>query len=267
MSLDLFRPEIDDHHPRLARLFEQAKRDFWNDSTAIDWEQPLKLSPELRRALARVFSMIYYGERAALEVSAQLVAAVDDEDAKFVLSAQVIEEAKHVSAFRRLLGRLDAIHPCSRYARWVLTDLVRVRKPVAKLLGMQLLVENVANQLFKQIHDAVDEPLVRQVLDYAARDERKHTALAVAYLPELLPKLSWLEVQALQARELYWQFCIASAVWEHRRDAAALGIDIRTGLERALEAQDRLIEQMGTRRGIFKSRALERLALSFYPER
>jgi rubrerythrin len=264
MSFDLFRAEIDEHHPRLARLFEQAKRDFWNDSTAIDWEQPLRLAPHERRALARIFSLIYYGERAALEVSAQLVYAVEDEDAKFVLSAQVVEEAKHVSAFRRLLGKLDAIHPCSRYARWVLADLVRVRAPVAKLVGMQLLVENIANQLFKQIHDAVDEPLVRQVLDYAARDERKHTALAVAYLPHLLPKLSWFEVQALQARELFWNFCVASAVWEHRRDAEALGIDIRAGLEKGIAAQDRLVEQMGTRRGVFKNRTLERFALSFY---
>ena len=42
MSFDLFRAEIDDQHPRLERLFEQAKQDFWNDSTAIDWDQPLR---------------------------------------------------------------------------------------------------------------------------------------------------------------------------------------------------------------------------------
>src|SRR4051794_33759905 len=29
MSFDLFRPEIDTSFPRLERLFEQAKRDFW----------------------------------------------------------------------------------------------------------------------------------------------------------------------------------------------------------------------------------------------
>ena len=122
MSFDLFRAEIDDQHPRLERLFEQAKQDFWNDSTAIDWSQPLTLTPDERVAMAKVLSLIYYGERAALEVSAQLVTLVDDEDAKFVLAAQVVEEAKHVSAFRRLLGRLDEIHPCNRWARWVLSE-------------------------------------------------------------------------------------------------------------------------------------------------
>ena len=60
--------------------------------------------------MAKMLSLIYYGERAALEVSAQLVPLVDDEQAKFVLACQVIEEAKHVSAFRRLLKKLDR-HP------------------------------------------------------------------------------------------------------------------------------------------------------------
>src|SRR3954466_16327140 len=99
MSYDLFRAEIDDGFPRVERLFEQAKKDFWNDSTAIDWTQPLTLTPGARPGRAKILSSVNYGERAALEVSAQLVPLVDDEQAKFVLACQVIEEAKHVSAF------------------------------------------------------------------------------------------------------------------------------------------------------------------------
>jgi rubrerythrin len=265
--MDLFRAEIDETHPRLARLFEQAKVDFWNDSTAIDWDREIALDPRRRRSLARILSMIYYGERAALEVSAQLLPLVDDEEAKFVLAAQVIEEAKHVSAFRKLLKKIDEIHACDPWARRLLADLVRVRHPVAKLLGMQLIVENIANQLFGQIYDAIDDPLVRQVLDYAARDERKHTALAVLYLPEVLPRTSWLDVKLLQAREAWWMFCVGSAIWNHRKDADTIGIDIHAGLQKAIAAQDRLVEQMGTRRGIFKNRTLENLALSFYKPR
>src|SRR3954469_4668044 len=140
MSYDLFRAEIDDGFPRLERLFEQAKKDFWNDSTAIDWSQPLSLTPDERRAMAKILSLIYYGERAALEVSAQLVPLVEDEQAKFVLACQVIEEAKHVSAFRRLLQLLDTIHPCDPWAKRVLRDLVGARRASAKLVGMQLIV-------------------------------------------------------------------------------------------------------------------------------
>jgi rubrerythrin len=267
MSFDLFRREIDLKHPRLERLYEQAKQDFWNDSTAIDWDQPITLDGDQRRALAKVLSLIYYGERAALEVSAQLVPLVEDEQAKFVLACQVIEEAKHVSAFRRLLQKLDDIHPCNRWVRRTLVDLVGTKRPAFKLVGMQLIVENIANQLFHVIHDAVEDPLLRQVLTYVARDEKKHTALAVLYLPQVLKKVGFLEAQHLYARQIYWSFCISSAIWDHRREAAALEIDIQSALKRGIDAQDRLVEQMGMKKAIFKNKRLEQMVLNLYQPR
>jgi rubrerythrin len=267
MAFDLFRAEIAEGHPRLERLFEQAKRDFWNDSTAINWDQPLTLDDVERRALAKIFSLIYYGERAALEVSAQLLPLVEDEQAKFVLACQVIEEAKHVSAFRRLLLQLHTILPCDPWARRVLADLVATPRPVFKLVGMQLIVENIANQLFHIIRERLNDPLVRQVLEFVARDEKKHTGLAVIYLPSVLKKVGFLEAQLLQAKQLYWSFCISSAIWNHRREADALGIDIRTALKRGIAGQDRLVEEMGVRRGIFKNELLEKLVIGMYQNR
>jgi rubrerythrin len=267
MAFDLFRPEIDEKFPRLERLFEQAKQDFWNDSTAIDWERELTLNSVERRSLAKIFSLIYYGERAALEVSAQLLALVEDEQAKFVLACQVIEEAKHVSAFRRVLGRLDRIHPCDPWARRVLSDLVRTRRASSKLVGMQLIVENIANQLFHIIRESLTDPLIRQVLDYVARDEKKHTGLAVLYLPSVLNKIGFVEREWLWAQQVYWTFCVSQSIWNHRREADALGIDIRAALQRGISAQDHLVEQMGIRRGIFKSRTLENIVIGMYKPR
>src|SRR5262245_31379505 len=143
MDLDrLFDPRVADDHPRLERLFEMAKQDFWNESTVVDWKRDFTMPQRMRRALARILSIIYYGERAALEVSAQLLTMVDDEQAKFALAAQVIEEAKHVSVFRRVLGKLDEIHPADPWSRRILGDLVTTKHAAAKLIGMQLIVEN-----------------------------------------------------------------------------------------------------------------------------
>jgi rubrerythrin len=264
VSFDLFRAEIDDQHPRLERLFEQAKKDFWNDSTAIDWSQPLTLTPDERVAMAKILSLIYYGERAALEVSAQLVPLVDDEQAKFVLACQVIEEAKHVSAFRRLLKKLDQIHPANPWVKRVLSDLVETRHASYKLVGMQLIVENIANQLFHIIHEHIEDPLIRKVLEYVGRDEKKHTGLAVLYLPKILQQVGFVESHMLWAKQIYWTFCVSQAIWDHRREAAALGIDIQVGLKKGIAAQDHLVEQMGIRRGIFKSKTLEGIVLSMY---
>lgn len=260
---DLFRPETPNQFPKLQRLFEMAKEDFWNDSTVIDWERPLELPTERRRPLAKILSIVYYGERAALEVAAQLIGMVEDEECKFVLAAQVIEEAKHVSVFRRLLSRLDQIHPVNLWSRLVLEDLVRTKSPVAKMVGMQLIVENFANHLFHHLRGAVPDPHVREVLSYVERDEKKHTGLAALYLPTVLPKVPRWELPLLLGRQLYWSACLERTVHAHRREAAALGIDLHAAMVKGIRSQEKLIAQIGSR-GIWRSKLLERLTLRQY---
>ena len=182
----LFTQEIPEGHPRLRHLYEKAKGDFWNETTDINWDQPCTLSAEEKKALARLLSITYYGERAALTIASQLVATVSDEEARQVLACQVIEEAKHVGAFQRLIPMLDTIAPPSFFARQLLTDLVKTQNVVEKMVGMHLFVENIANHTLSALQKSVDDPLVNDVLGYIARDEKKHTAIATLYLPNLL---------------------------------------------------------------------------------
>jgi rubrerythrin len=264
MAARLFDPGVKNDNPRLERLFEQAKRDFWNDSTVIDWSRDFIVPPGQRRSLARILSIIYYGERAALEVSAQLLTMVDDEQAKFALAAQVIEEAKHVSVFRRVLTKLDEIHPVDPWSRRLLADLVETRHTAAKLIGMQLIVENVANHLFVHIGDAVEDPLLKEVLRYVARDEKKHTGLAAIYLPVVLGKMGLFDVPYIKAKQVWWTFCLDRTIYNHRHDADALGIDLHAAMVKGIESQARLVAQLGTSRGIWRSRLLEGISLRFY---
>lgn len=247
---DLFAAQIPDEHPRLLNLYEKAKRDFWNETDAVDWDQPITLSPEERVAMAQLLSITYYGERAALTIAAQLVAAVADEEARLVLAAQVIEEAKHVAAFQRLLPRLDRIHPPSTFARRLLTDMVRVDEPAAKFAGMHLFIENIANHVFSVLRGAVDDPLVRTVLEYVARDEKKHTAIAVMYLPTLLEKLPRHKVLWLEAKQVKWVALGMGMVTDGYAPARVLGIDLAKAGKRALKTHYRLRSQLSTTRGL-----------------
>ncbi len=263
-TASLFRPETSNDFPRLERLFEMAKKDFWNESTVIDWDRPLELPTAMRAPLAKVLSTVYYGERAALEVASQLIPMVKDEQCKFALAAQVIEEAKHVSVFRRLISKLDHIYPANFWSRQVLADLVRTRSAVAKLIGMQLIVENFANHLFHVLRVAIPDPHVKEVLHYVERDEKKHTGLAAIYLPSVLRDLRPWDIPYIKAKQMYWGFCLERTTYAHRHEAAALGIDLYEAMVKVLEAQDKIVSEMGTRRGIWKSRTLERISLAAF---
>lgn len=247
---DPFEPRLPDRFPKLVSLYEKAKKDFWNESTAIDWDRELTLSPEKREALARLLSITYYGERAAVTIAAQLVASVPDEEARQALSCQVIEETKHVGAFQRLLKKLDRIYPPSFFAKQLLRDLIRTDDPVAKMVGMHLFVENIANHSFHTLREAIDDPLIQQVLEYIARDERKHTAIAVLYLPALLEDLSSVGASFLQMKQVKWLSLGVGMVKDGYSQARVLDIDLAAAGQRALKDHYRLRDQMPSKRGL-----------------
>ena len=246
----LFTPELPNGHPRLQNLYEKAKSDFWNETTDIDWDRDITLSTAERQALARLLSITYYGERAALTIASQLVATVTDEEARQVLACQVVEEAKHVGAFQRLIPLLDNIAPPSFFARQLLTDLVKTNDVPSKMVGMHLFVENIANHTLSALQKAIHDPLVSDVLAYIARDEKKHTAIAVLYLPQLLKNLSPIAATRLKAKQAKWVMMGLGMVWDGYEPARVLGIDLGAAGQKALKDHYRLLDRMDSTRGL-----------------
>lgn len=246
----LFEPRLPDSHPRLVKVYEKAKRDFWNETTDIDWDQEIDLEPEQRRAMARLLSITYYGERAALTIAGQLVAMVPDEEAKQALACQVVEEAKHVGVFQRLITKLDKIAPPSPFARRLLTDLIETDDAAAKMVGMHLFVENIANHSFRTLREHVQDPLIKQVLENVARDEAKHTAIGVLYLPALLDKLPAHKAAWLRYKQVKWLTLGLGMVKDGYKDARILGIDMALAGQRALRDHYKLRDQLATTRGL-----------------
>lgn len=256
---ELFQDSFPADFPKLTRIFEKSKTDFWNESDAIDWDRPIDLPQEKREALARVLSIIYYGERAAMTIAGQLVGMVPHEEAKQALACQAMEEAKHVSAFRRLLEKLDRVYPPSYFAKRLLTDLIETDDPCAKMVGMHLFVENIANHTFQAIQKHIDEPLTEKILEYVARDERKHVAIAVLYLPELLEKLPKRKLVTLYAKQAKWLTYGMGMVKDGYPYARVLNIDLAAAGQKALRDHHRLRSQLTTRRGLLDIPGFEKV--------
>ena len=255
----LFTPELPNGHPRLQNLYEKAKNDFWNETTDINWDRDITLTTAERQALARLLSITYYGERAALTIASQLVATVTDEEARQVLACQVVEEAKHVGAFQRLIPLLDNIAPPSFFARQLLTDLVKTNDVPSKMVGMHLFVENIANHTLSALQKAIHDPLVSDVLAYIARDEKKHTAIAVLYLPELLKNLSTIAATKLQAKQAKWVMLGLGMVWDGYGPSRVLGIDLASAGQKALKDHYRLLDRMSSTKGLLDIPGFEKI--------
>src|SRR5947199_10718853 len=113
-------------HAELETLYETAKKNQWNGSTAIDWSHrpgaagPVlnvqvafagtnffaRLTPEEQkeveiRVSAWRLSQVLHGGQGALVVCGQLVNSIPELDAKPYASTQVVDEGRHVEVFER----------------------------------------------------------------------------------------------------------------------------------------------------------------------
>ncbi|HUI28342.1 MAG TPA: ferritin-like domain-containing protein [Candidatus Kryptonia bacterium] len=209
-----YEPEVEE----LRRLYVKAAEAQWVAERDVDWDRPIdhhkfsttplgaaipieqcsywkSLSEEqqwqlTRRTASFRLSNFLHGEQGALMVAAQLVNAVPHTDAKFYAATQTMDEARHVEVFARYIKKLDEVHPIAPPLKSVLDSTLETEDWMKKLVGMQIVVEGLALYSFREMRNLTEEPLLRDLLTYVARDESRHHAYGVQYIERCVPCLS-----------------------------------------------------------------------------
>ncbi len=209
--------EYDTTRRRLMRLYENAKRDQWNATERLDWsidvdpEQGLmpdaaigiygppiweKLGPrEIERlrheSITWQLCQFLHGEQGALLATAQIVDGVPWYEAKQYAATQVMDEARHVEAYRRFIGeKLEHEYPVNRELKKLLDQILTDSRWDMKFLGMQIIVEGLALAAFGTIRDTATNPLLRDLTAAVMEDEARHVAFGVLSLREYYADLS-----------------------------------------------------------------------------
>jgi hypothetical protein len=209
-----YDPEVEE----LRNLYVKGAEAQWVGSRDIDWDRPIDLvkfatTPlgtgvpiektsywkslpqetvlELTRKTAAFrLSQFLHGEQGALLVAAQLVNAVPHTDAKFYAATQTMDEARHVEVFARYIEKLDEIRPIAPSLKGILDATLETGDWMKKLVGMQIVVEGLALYSFREMRNMTEEPLLKELLTYVARDESRHHAYGVQYIERCVPCLS-----------------------------------------------------------------------------
>lgn len=249
-----FRWEYEDGRAELLALYDKGKRQQWNAAERIDWSQDLdpenpmllpdetisiaesdlwrKLSPAQKREFRRhaqawQISQFLHGEQGALVCTAKIVQQVQNIDAKFYAATQVIDEARHVEAYSRLLHeKFDMVFPINAPLKALLNDVVTAREWDFTYLGMQVVIEGLALAAFQSIRDKAQNSLAAQVNAYVMQDEARHVAFGRLALRDYYPTLS--EAERERREEFLVEACYLmrdrmdpSDVWQ------AVGLDLR----------------------------------------
>ena len=216
-----FTWEYDKSRSDLLALYEKGKRQQWNAADRIDWKQDLdpenpmllpdetltlhgttlwnRLSPKQiadyrRFSQALQISQFMHGEQGALICAAKIVQQVQGIDAKFYAATQVVDEARHVEAYARLLHeKFDIVFPINKQLQALIGDVIERQEWDYTYLGMQVVIEGLALAAFQGIRDNAQNRLAAQVNAYVMQDEARHVAFGRLALREYYPHLTDVE--------------------------------------------------------------------------
>jgi hypothetical protein len=242
-----FRWEYEDGLESLLDLYAKGKNLQWDAARRIDWsidldpENPQQLPDEAvsiygsdiwnrltkkekanvrRHAQAWQLSQFLHGEQGALICASKIVQQVPRMDAKYYAATQVVDEARHVEAYSRLLHeKFELVYPINPQLKHLLNDVLSDSRWDMTYLGMQVLVEGLALAAFQLIRDAAKNPLAAQVNAYVMQDEARHVAFGRIALREYYPQLTQKERDereefAVEACYLMRDRFLAEEVWD-----------------------------------------------------
>jgi len=215
---NVYALDYEDTRPDLLNLYRKGKNLQWDSESRIDWSQDLDPeNPEglpdesipifawdgfaklTRAEKARVrhhfqawqLSQFLHGEQGALLCTAKIVQTVPGIDAKFYAATQVVDEARHVESYSRLLHeKFELAYPVNKSLKTLLDQTLSDSRWDMTYLGMQILVEGLALAAFQQIRDRAQNPLAAAINAYVMQDEARHVAFGRLALRDYYPQLS-----------------------------------------------------------------------------
>ena len=213
-----FTWEYEDGSADLLRLYSKGKKQQWDAAERIDWSQeidpdnPMGLPDRtiaiygtdlwnrlddreranIRRSLqAHTLSQFMHGEQGALIATAKIVQTVPTYESKFYAATQVMDEARHVEAYSRLLHeKFKLAYPITPTLAKLLEATITDRRWDMTYLGMQILIEGLALAAFQRIRDTSSNTLCAAVNAYVMQDEARHVAFGRLALRQVYPQLS-----------------------------------------------------------------------------
>lgn len=212
----------------LAGVYHKGQDRVWDGQAVLQElvarHGGVQIAPQQLAPLSRIFATIFWGELAAWKVSAELALEIEPLEAKMAATAQAHDEARHFYVLHDYLQLLDYTPgPLPAASAAMLQEVLQADNLAKKLMGMQLMVEPTALTLFHLFRAHPVEPVLADLLAYYERDEARHVALGVHYLPGMIKQMRPHELLELWAWQLKMMRLQCQGLAAMEEDVRALG--------------------------------------------
>jgi len=253
---------VKNHEQVLENIYHRGQERVWNGREILEeliekYGMPNKVEYSKRQSLKRIFMMILQGEEAAWHVSLQLGTMLKSIPAKMAATSQAHDEARHFYVLRDYLEMYECTSvPLPKPVIKALTMVKNTNDLAKKLLGMQLMVEPIALTIFHEIRKKEIEPILTNLMPYYEKDEARHVALGVYYLPQIIKDMNRVEIVSLMMWQLRLFMLELKGLAALKKDFEVLGISpnelFALAEKKQLEALEEVSEQMGWGANVWK---------------
>ena len=206
---DQMSRETDD---RVSAITQESFKELLNN----------ELDQTKRQAMARILSILAYGEGYAMAVSASLINEVKGESTRYNLGTQTLEEIKHMVTLRELIKVLDKPYP-QTFWDFILFEMIIRANTANKLFGMNAMLEATAINFFGLFSQF---PGTKDIMGFFHLDEARHTAIPHNYSEEGGITFWDKHNPVYQVQRLLMVLPLLGLLFELEEDAKILGIDI-----------------------------------------
>lgn len=202
----------------VQKIYVKSKQSQWDAAARIDWQQDLdpenpfghddrlmpffgtevwaKASAKERANVrhqyqAYMVNQFLHGEQAAMMAAARLVQVLPDAKEKQMAAQQVVDEARHIEVFERLIReKIQVRYPADAGLKALIEEGLRDSRWDFVVLTTQVPIEGMALISLKQLRDFSKHPLISTIGNYVMADEARHVAYGQHLLKDHLSQLS-----------------------------------------------------------------------------
>jgi hypothetical protein len=220
---------------RMESIYHAGQDKIWDGREVLTeliqkYGKP-QMPAEQKKALARIFSIIMWGELAAWKISAQLADRIVPLEGKLAATSQVHDEARHFYVMHDYLDALGEKPPkLDFWSRYVVELTLGTDSLVKKLLGMQLTIETIALTIFQRVREMKVEPVLTELLPYYERDEARHVGLGVQMVPKLMGTMNVAGHVDLALFQLKLLVSTLASLKAMEKELLSIGVDPRSVL-------------------------------------
>jgi hypothetical protein len=171
------------------RLYAQAAASQWDPQTAVEWDAPFELPPEVEAAVVQVMTYLVENEQVALIVPARFLGRIHPHfrEVLQVLAVQAADEARHVEVFARraALGR-KPLGVSGAGGRASLSTLLEETDFALAAFLLSVLGEGTFLNLLGFLEENAPDPVSRRITHLARQDESRHVAFGMSHLEHQL---------------------------------------------------------------------------------